>query len=181
MRIITSDNRDNRDKLQVTCYILTLLWSYALTVFLILPLNAQNPYEYAQEELFLTSLGVRAQYESTDCATAKEYMSRFHSADVKNDEKEKQHAMRAISFFQCEESYIFLENQIKRSPIETDRCHAIMFLVRMMNPESLPTILEYAKKKNLSIHEKAAIATALTVLRSYNLTVLTEQSITIFR
>jgi len=160
-------------------YGLTVLWSYALTVFLILPLNAQNPYEYAQEELFLTSLGVRERYESKDCATARDYISRFNIADAKGDEKEKQNTIRAISFFQCEESYTFLENQIKGSTSETDRCQAIMFLAWMQNPESLPLILEYAKKPSLSIHEKAAIATALMVLRSYDLTVLTEQSITI--
>jgi len=152
---------------------------------LLSPLNAQtnntdyNPYEYAREELFLTSLGVREIYESTDCATAIAFINRFDNAAVRGDEKEKQNAMRAISFFQCNESITFFENQIKSSRIETDRCHALMFLAWMQNPESLPLILEYAKKPSLSIHEKAAIATALTVLRSYNLTVLTDQSITI--
>jgi len=157
MKIVT------RYTLRVTRYILTVLWSYALTVFLILPVAAQTPYEYAQEELFLTSLGVRENYESNDCATAREHISRFHIADAKGDNNEKYNAMRAISFFQCKESYSFLENQIKRSPIETDRCQAIMFLAWMMNPEYLSTILEYAKKPSLSIHEKAAIATAFMV------------------
>ena len=165
-------------------YALAILF---LSAFCFLPsaLTAQtsapgyNPYEYAQEELLLTSLGIRERYESTDCASAKDYISRFNNADAKGDNKEKQNAMRAVSFFQCKESYTFFEGLIKKSASESDRCQALMFLAWMQNPESLPTILEYAKKPSLSIHEKAAIATALTVLRSYNLTVLTDQSITI--
>jgi len=137
--------------------------SSAFLLFCFSALNAQSPYEYAQEELFLTSLGVRENYESTDCATAKDHISRFHIADAKGDNNEKYNAMRAISFFQCEESYVFFENQIKRSPIETDRCLAIMFLAWMMNPDYLPTILEYAIKSSLSINEKSAIATALMI------------------
>ena len=76
--------------------------------------------------------------------------------------------MRAISFFQCAESYTFLENQIKQSPVETDRCQAIIFLAWMLHPEYLPTILEYSKKQNLSIQEKAAIATAIMIYGIYD-------------
>jgi len=142
-----------------------ILSGFFLSVFSLLlsPLNAQNPYEYAREELFLTSLGVREIYESTDCATAIAFINRFDNAAVRGDEKEKQNAMRAISFFQCGESYTFFENLIKSSRVETDRCQAIMFLAWMQNPESLPLILEYAKKLSLSIHEKAAIATAFMI------------------
>ena len=154
--------------------------SSAFLLFCFSALNAQSPYEYAQEELFLTSLGVRENYESTDCATARDHISRFHIADTKGDDNEKQNAMRTISFFQCEESYVFFENQIKRSPIETDRCQALMFLAWMMNPESLPTILEYAKKPSLSIHEKAAFATAFMVFGVHGATPnLKEKAITI--
>jgi hypothetical protein len=142
---------------------LTVLGSYGLMVFLIFPLNAQNPYEYAEEELFLTSLGVRERYESVDCTTAREFISRFHNTDAKGNDKEKYNTMRAISFFQCSESYAFFENQIKRSLIETDRCHAIMFLAWMMNPDYLPIFMEYAKKEKLSMREKAAVATAFMV------------------
>jgi len=163
-RILKKKQKSKRAEMRK---ILTVLWSYALTVFLILPVAAQNPYEYAQEELFLTSLGVRENYESTDCAIARDHISRFHIADAKGDNNEKYSTMRAISFFQCEDSYVFFKNQIKRSPIETDRCHAIMFLAWMMNSESLPTLLEYAKKLSLSIHEKAAIATAFMVFGIY--------------
>jgi hypothetical protein len=54
------------------------LFSLLLSPFFLLlsPLSAQtlnadyNPYEYAQEELFLTSFGIRERYESEDCATA---------------------------------------------------------------------------------------------------------------
>jgi len=164
---------------------LTVFSLSAFLLFCISALNAQtndynyNPYEYAQEELFLTSLGVREIYESTDCASANDYIRKFNNAAVRGEDKEKQNAMRAISFFQCKESYTFFEDLIKKNASVSDRCQALMFLARMMNPESLPLILEYAKKPSLSIHEKAAIATALTVLRSYNLTVLTDQSITI--
>ncbi|MCL2313486.1 MAG: hypothetical protein FWC41_13600, partial [Firmicutes bacterium] len=157
---------------------LTVLRSYTLTVFFLLfsfvpfllsPLSAQpfppayNPYEYAEEDIFLTSLEIREQYESDDCAAASTFIGRFNNADPKGDEEEDYDYLRAISFFQCDASYTFFENIIWNSAEETERCQAIMFLARMMNPDYLPTILEYAKKRNLSIHEKAAIATALTV------------------
>jgi len=173
---------------------LTVLQSYALTVFFLLfsfvpfllsPLSAQtlppayNPYEYAEEDIFLTSKGIRNRYESDDCAAARAFIGRFNNTDPKGDEEENYDYLRAISFFQCEESYTFFENIIWNSTVETERCQAIMFLARMLNPDYLPTILEYAKKRNLSIHEKAAVATALTVLRSYDLTVLTEQAVSL--
>jgi hypothetical protein len=152
-------------ELQVTRIAFYLL----LSAFCFLPsaLKAQvpeyNPYEYAKEELFLTSFGLRERYESNDCADARGFINRFYNANVRGDEKEKYNCLRAISFFECSESYTFLENQIKQSPVETDRCQAIMFLAWMMNPNYLPTFLEYAKKRNLSIEEKAAIATAFMV------------------
>jgi len=138
---------------------------FLLSAFSLLlsPLNAQNPYEYAKEELFLTSLGVRDQYESDDCATARDYISRFYSADAKGNDNEKQYALRAISFFQCSESYTFFESQIKSSRDETNRCQALMFLARMQNPDYLPVILEYAQNSRLSVEEKAAVATAFMV------------------
>jgi hypothetical protein len=145
-------------------YTLTLLLSCGLT-----GLNAQtqsynyNPYEYAQEELFLTSFGIRERYESRDCATANIFMNKFYNAGFRGDDKEKYNALRSISFFQCPESFHFLEDQIRNSPSETDRCYALMFLAWMMNPESLSTFLEYAKKNTLSIQEKVAVATAFMV------------------
>jgi len=146
---------------------------YLLTVLIILSflgitttLSAQtddydyNPYEYAQEELFLTSPTVRERYESDNCAAARETINNFRNAAARGDEKEKYNYLRAISFYRCEESFHFLETQIKRSTSETDRCNAIMFLAWMLNPYYLPSILEYARKPALSIQEKAAIATA---------------------
>ncbi len=113
--------------------------------------------------MFLTSFGVKERYESEDCATARDFISRFNTAETRNDANEKYNAMRALSFFQCGESYAFLENQIKRSLNETDRCQAIMFLAWMMNPDYLPIIMKYAQRKNLSVQEKAAVATAFMV------------------
>jgi hypothetical protein len=140
----------------------------AFLLFCFSPLSAQplppayNPYEYAEEDIFLTSMEIREQYESEDCATASEFISRFYNAEA-TDDKEKQNVLRAISFFQCDASYTFFENIIWNSSEETERCQAIMFLARMMNPDYLSTILEYAKNRNLSIHEKAAVATALMI------------------
>jgi HEAT repeat protein len=177
MRIVIYDNRDTRYAIRD---IITVLLSYAYTLFFIFPLNAQNPYEYAQEELFLTSFGIRERYESDDCATARTFISRFHNADAKGDEDEKLNTMRAISFFQCGESYTFFENRIKNGQFDTERCQAIMFLSWMQNPEYLPTILEYAKNRKLTIQEKAAIATAYMVFGVYGATPnLKEQSIAI--
>ena len=157
MKVVTSYT------LRVTRCILTVLLSYALTVFFIIPLNAQNPYEYAQEELFLNSPSVRENHESEDCATAIEFINKFYNANARRDDKEKHNCIRAISFFQCDESYHFFKTQINKSTSETDRCRAIVFLAWMTNPEYLPVILDYAKKKKLSIEEKAAVATAFMV------------------
>jgi len=148
---------------------------FLLSAFCLLPsaLTAQtpapeyNPYEYAQEELFLTSFGIRERYESDDCNRAIEYMNKYYNAEVRGDEKEKYNYLRAISFFACEESYLFLQDQIKNNPSETDRCNAIMFLAWMLNPDYLPCIVEYAKKRELSIQEKAAVATAFMVFGVY--------------
>jgi len=140
--------------------------SFIVLPFLIIPLTAQtlnydfHPYDYAQEELFLTSFGVRNIYESNDCNMAIEYMNKYYHAAARADEKEKYNYLRTISFFACEEAFSFLEAQIKNNPSETDRCHAIMFLAWMRNPDYLPCILEYARKDKLSIQEKAALATA---------------------
>jgi hypothetical protein len=153
MKIVISDN--------LRTIILTLLLSYALTV-----LNAQtlhydyHPYEYATEELFLTSLGIRETYESTDCGEVQAIMNNFYNANARGDEEEKSNLMRHLSFLRCPESFQFLERQIKTSPSETTRCNAIMFLAWMTNPEYLPCLLEYSKKSALSTQEKAAIATA---------------------
>jgi len=122
-----------------------------------------NPYEYAQEELFLTSFALRDRSEGDDCAAVREAINNFHNAAARGDEKEKYNYLRAISFYRCLESFHFLEMQIKGSASETDRCNAIMFLAWMMNPEYLPVIMEYAKKRELSIEEKAAVATAFMV------------------
>jgi len=157
-------------------YALTILF---LSAFCFLPsaLTAQppsstyNPYEYAQEELFLTSMGVREHYESEDCATARHYISMFFNAEARDNEQEKHTAMRAISFFQCEESYIFFENIITKSAAVADRCHAIKFLAWMLNPHYLPTLLEYSKKKELSIEEKAAVPTLLEYSKKKELSI----------
>jgi len=144
-------------------------FSFIVLTVLIVPLNAQtpdydhHPYEYAQEELFLTSFGVREIYESDDCVMAQAMMNKFYNAETRGDEKEKYNYLRSISFFYCKEAFNFLETQIKNNPNETDRCNAIMFLAWMLNPDYLPCILEYAKKDKLSIQEKAAIATAFMV------------------
>ncbi|MCL2289798.1 MAG: hypothetical protein FWC34_03720 [Bacteroidetes bacterium] len=119
-----------------------------------------NPYEYAQEELFLTSPGVREVYESTDCKKAYEFIRMYYTT---GKETEKYNYLRSISFFQCEDSYIFLENQIRNNPSERERCHAIISLAWMLEPDYLPCILEYARKAALSLQEKAAIATAFMV------------------
>lgn len=129
--------------------------------------------------MFLTSFGVKERYESEDCATARDFISRFNTAETRNDANEKYNAMRALSFFQCGESYAFLENQIKRSLNETDRCQAIMFLAWMMNPDYLPIIMKYAQRKNLSVQEKAAVATAFMVFGVHGTTPdLKERAIT---
>jgi len=161
-------------------------FSFIVLIVLIVPLNAQtreydyHPYEYAQEELFLTSLGVREVYESDDCIIAQAMMNKFFNAEARGDEKAKYNYLRTISFFQCEEAFNFLETQIKTNPSETDRCNAIMFLAWMLNPDYLPCILEYAKKSRLSIQEKSAIATAFMAFGIHNSSLdLKEQAIKI--
>lgn len=136
---------------------------------IIITLSAQagdydyNPYEYAREELFLTSLSVRELYESDDCKTAGELIHRFHKANAAGNDEEKYSLIRTLSFYQCRESYDFFETQIRSNPSETDRCNTIMYFAWMLNPDYLPCILEYAKKDKLSIQEKAALATAFMV------------------
>ncbi|MCL2289260.1 MAG: HEAT repeat domain-containing protein [Bacteroidetes bacterium] len=153
---------------------------------IIIPLSAQmddydyNPYEYAEEELFLTSFEIRDRYESDDCAAAIETINNFRNAAARGDEKEKYKYLRAISFYRCKESFDFLETQIKRSSSETDRCNAIMFLAWMLEPDYLPCILEYAGKPALSIQEKAAIATAFMIFGVHDdMPALKEQAIAI--
>jgi len=146
---------------------ITFTLSFIVLTVLIAPLNAQtldydyNPYQYAQEELFLSSASFREVYENDDCKRATELINQFYIAEAKEDEEEKYNLMRSISFFQCEEAFDFLEYQIIKNPSETDRCHAIMFSAWTLNFDFLPSILEYAKKDTLSIQEKAAVATAL--------------------
>jgi HEAT repeat protein len=154
-------------KLQVTKVAFCLL----LSAFCVLlsALNAQtinydyNPYEYAQEELFLTSPSFRERHESTDCATAIEIINTYNRTQRTATDSEKYNLLRTVSFFQCPESYAFLKEQIKTNPSETDRCNAIKFLAWMMNPDAIPCIVEYAQKSKLSAQEKAAIATAFMV------------------
>jgi len=150
-------------KLRVTRYILTVLWSYGLTVFLILPLNAQNPYECAQEELFLNSPAVRELHESDDCGVVVEIINKFHNANARGDEKEKFGLLKSLSFFRCQETFIFFENQINNSRSETDRCNAMINLAWMLEPDYLPLIQQYANKPSLSVQEKSAVATALMI------------------
>jgi len=141
---------------------------------IILTLSAQaddcdyNPYEAAQEELFLTSLAMRERYESDDCAAAIEVINQFHQANAAGNDEKKYNALRLLSFYQCEESYDFFETQIRSNPSETDRCHAIMFLAWMMNSDYLPQILKYAQRPKLSIQERAAIATAFMIFGVYD-------------
>jgi hypothetical protein len=153
---------------------LNLFFLSAFLLFCFSALSAQplppaiNPYEYAEEDIFLTSIGIRDRYESDDCAEARAFISRFNNTSTEEVEQEQYDYLRAISFFQCYESYTFFENIIWNSAVESDRCQAIMFLARMKNPDYLPTILEYAKNRNLSIHEKVAIATALMIYGIYD-------------
>jgi hypothetical protein len=143
-----------------------LAFCLLLSTFCLPSLTAQtlaldyNPYEYAQEELFLTSFGVRERYESTDCERSYEFIKMYYTT---GKEAEKYDYLRSISFFQCEDSYIFLEDQIRNNPSETERCNAIVFLAWMLDPNYLPCILEYAKRDKLSIQEKASVATAFMV------------------
>jgi hypothetical protein len=153
---------------------------------IIITLNAQiddyeyNPYEYAQEELFLISFGIRERYESDDCAAAIASINHFRNAAARGDEKEKYNHLRAISFYRCLESFHFLEMQIKGSASETDRCNAIIFLAWMLEPDYLPCILEYARKPRFSIQEKAAIATAFMIFGVHDdMPALKEQAIAI--
>jgi len=150
-------------KLRVTRYILTVLCSYALTLFLILPLNAQNPYECAQEELFINSSAVRERHESENCGVAIEIINRFHAAYSRGDVQEKFSLLKSLSFFRCQETFNFLENQINNSRSESDRCNALINLAWMLEPDYLPTIQQFANKPSLSVQEKSAVATALMI------------------
>jgi len=145
---------------------LTVLWSYCLMVFLffsINSLNAQNPYEYAQEELFINSSAIRERHESYDCEVAVEIINRFHTANARGEIREKFSLLKSISFFRCQETFNFLENQINNSRSETDRCNALINLAWMLEPDYLPTIQQYAKSPSLSVQEKSAVGTALMI------------------
>jgi len=148
-------------KLQIS-YALAILLSYGLLTAQTTAPN-YHPYECAQEELFVNSLVFRERHESNDCGTVLDLIGRFNSADVRGDEKEKFDITKCISFFPCREAYHFLETQIKNSSSETDRCNAMINLAWMRNPDKLPLVLEYYRKPSLSIHEKAAVATALMI------------------
>jgi len=161
-----------------------LSFSFIALTVLIAPLTAQtpnsHPYEYAQEELFINSSSFRERHESHDCETARALINRFHNAEAKENHEEKWNTLKSVSFVPCAESYHFLETVIKTGRSETDRCHALINLSWMRNPDKLPVILEYSKKLTLSMREKAAVATALTIygIRD-SLPHLVEQSITI--
>jgi len=144
--------------------ILTLLLSYALTV-----LNAQilpydhHPYTCAQEELFINSPAFRERHESHDCGTASALINKFYNVETKENSEEKWNILKSVSFVPCAESYHFLKTVIKNGSSETDRCNALINLAWMQHPDALPSILEYAKKRTLSVREKTAVATALTI------------------
>jgi len=142
---------------------LTVLWTYALMVFLILPLNAQNPYECAMEELFLNAPAVREQHESKDCGIVAEIINKFNEAYSRRDVREKFNLLKSVSFFRCQETFNFLENQIKNSRSETDRCNAMINLAWMLEPDYLSVIQQYANKPSLTLQEKSAVATALMI------------------
>ena len=126
-------------------------------------MHAQNPYECAQEELFINSSAVRENHESDDCGVAVEVINRFHQANAKGDVQEKFNLLKSISFFRCQETFNFLENQINNSFSETDRCNAILNLAWMLEPDYLPLIQQYAEKSSLTVPEKSAVATALMI------------------
>ncbi|MDR2970501.1 MAG: hypothetical protein LBU83_01030 [Bacteroidales bacterium] len=170
--------------MKVTSYklrlvILTLLFSCFLAVLEAQTLDYNyHPYEYAQEELFLTSFGIKKIYVSDDCDRVRDVINNYYDAAASGEDNEKYKYLRMASYFQCEEAFNFLEMQIKKNPNETDRCNAIMFLAWMLNPDYLHSILEYAAKDTLSIQEKAAIATAFMFFGIYNAKLdLKEQSI----
>jgi len=148
-------------ELRVTFFLLSAF------CFLLPALNAQtpnyNPYEYAQEELLINSPSFRERHESRDCGTARELISRFNNAETKENSEEKWNIIKSVSFVPCAESYHFLETVIKNSNSETDRCNAMINLAWMRNSAQLPVILEYLRKLTLSVREKAAVATALTI------------------
>jgi len=160
--------------------------NFIVFIVLIVPLTAQtleydyHPYEYAQEEFFINSPSFRERHESHDCETVRELISRFHNAETKENHEEKWSILKSFSFLPCAESYHFLETVIKSSRSETDRCNAIINLAQMRNPDKLPAILEYSRKLTLSVREKAAVSTALTIygIRD-SLPHLVEQSIAI--
>jgi tetratricopeptide (TPR) repeat protein len=156
-------------ELRVTGYklraiVLTLFFSYALTVLTAQTLNyAYHPYECAQEELFINSPSFRERHENHDCETARALTNRFYNAETKGNNDEKWNILKSVSFSPCAESYHFLETIINNSNSETDRCNALINLAWMRNPDKLPSILEYSRKLTLSVREKAAVATALTI------------------
>ena len=141
-----------------------------LSAFCFLPsaLSAQpeytyHPYTCAQEELLINSPAFRARHENHDCETARALTNRFNNAETKGNSEEKWHILKSASFIPCAESCQFLETVIKNSSSETDRCNALINLAWMRNPDKLSSILEYSRKPTLSLREKVAVATALTI------------------
>ena len=175
-----------KHKLKVTFFLLSAFCFWKLSVVEALPsaLNAQtlnynyHPYECAQEELFINSTSFRARHESHDCNRAIEIINTFYNAETKDEEK--RNIIKSVSFLPCAESYHFLETVIKNGTSETDRCHALINLAWMRNPNQLPTVLEYSRNLTLSVREKAAVATALAIYGTNDsLSSLIEKSITI--
>ena len=157
-------------KLRVTFFLLSafclLLSAFCLlpSALIAQPLNYNyHPYECAEEELFINSPSFRERHESHDCESASEVINRFDNAETKGNSEEKWNIIKSASFFPCAESYHFLETVIQNGSSETDRCNALINLAWMQNPDKLPSILEYARKLTLSVREKAAVATALTI------------------
>ena len=159
----------------------TLIFTVLFVLFV--PLNAQtdynyHPYECAQEELFINSTSFRVRHESHDCETASALINKFYNAETKYEEK--RNIIKSVSFVPCVESYHFLETVIKNGSSETDRCHALINLAWMRNPNQLPSILEYSRNRTLSACEKAAVATALAIYGTNDsLSSLIEKSTTI--
>ena len=123
---------------------------------------------------------IRERFESDDCKAVAEKIYKYNVANARNEEREKYNLMRQISFFRCVEAFHFLETQIKTNPVEEERCNAIKFLAWMLEPDYLSSILEYANRGALTLHEKGAVATAFMVFGThFSFSNLKEQAIKI--
>jgi hypothetical protein len=127
-----------------------------------------NPYKYAREEFILSCLEVRISYETTDyCENGKKLIEKFYEVDLIASDKEKCEFISDISLHQCQETYEFLETQIKNNSSEKVRCDAIVLLAWSLNLDYLPCILEYAKRDSLTIQEKLALGGAFMIYGVY--------------